>query len=251
MSPDPRVHPSAAAGFERAVGDYERGRPDFPDAAVAFLVDELGLVAGRTLLELGAGTGKLTRLLAPSGTRIVAVEPVAAMRAALARNVTDAEIVEAVAEDLPLDDGSIDAAVAAQAFHWFDGPRTLRELARVLRPGAGLALVWNVRDESVPWIRGITELIEPYRRDTPSHRSRRWAAAFDTTDDFEPLTLTAFPYLHRTTAEAAVARVLSISFIATLPDAERRHVADEVRRIVPDGEVAFSYRTEIWTSRRR
>jgi SAM-dependent methyltransferase len=251
MSPDPRVHPSAATGFERAVDDYERGRPDFPEAAVAFLVDELGLTERRTLLELGAGTGKLTRLLAPSGARIVAVEPLPAMRAALVRRVPDAEVIDAVAEDLPLEDRSIDAAVAAHAFHWFDGPRALTQLGRVLRPGARLALVWNVRDESVPWILLITELIEPYRGDTPSHRSRRWMDAFGTTDGFDPLALRAFPYVHRTTREGTVARVLSISFISALPDAERRDVADEVRRIVPDDDVAFAYRTEIWTTRRR
>jgi SAM-dependent methyltransferase len=251
MSPDPRVHPAAATGFERAVEHYERGRPDFPEAAIASLVDELGLTSGRTLLELGAGTGKLTRQLAPTGARIVAVEPLAAMRAALARGVPEVEVVDAVAEELPLEDRSIDAAVAAQAFHWFDGPRALREVGRVLRPGARVALVWNVRDESVPWIARITELIEPYRGDTPSHRSRRWRNAFDTTDGFEPLSLRSFPYVHRTTREGTVARVLSISFIAALPEAERGHVAEDVARIVPDDDVAFAYRTEIWTTRRR
>jgi SAM-dependent methyltransferase len=179
------------------------------------------------------------------------VEPLPAMRAALVRAVPDAEIVDTVAEDLPFEDRSIDAAVAAQAFHWFDGPRAVSELGRVLRPEARLALVWNVRDESVPWILRITELIEPYRGETPSHRSREWAAAFVTTDIFDPLALHAFPYVHPTTPEGTVARVLSISFIAALPDAERRHVADEVRRIVPDNDVAFAYRTEIWTTRRR
>ncbi len=226
---------------------------------MAFLLDELGLKDGlkdgrkdgRTLLEIGAGTGKLTRLLAPSGARILAVEPLPAMRAALIRAVPDAEVVDAVAEELPLEDRSIDAAVAAQAFHWFDGPRALRELGRVLRPEAPLALVWNVRDESVPWILRITELIEPYRGDTPSHRSGWWATAFETSDSFDRLALHAFPYVHRTTREGTVARVLSISFIAALPDAERRHVAEEVGRIVPDDDVAFAYRTEIWTTRRR
>jgi SAM-dependent methyltransferase len=250
MSPDPRVHPSAAAGFERGVDDYERGRPDFPADAMAYLVDELGLARGTTLLELGAGTGKLTRLLAPSGAAIVAIEPVAAMRDALARRVPDAEIVDAVAEALPVDDGSIDAAVAAQAFHWFDGPRAVSELGRVLRPGGRVGLVWNVRDESIPWILGLTELIEPYRGDTPSHRSRRWKAAFEMTDVFAPLAVTVYPYVHETTREGTVSRVLSISFIAALPEDEKRLIADEVRRLAPGDEVAFAYRTEIWTTRR-
>jgi len=251
MSPDPRVHPAAATGFERAVDDYERGRPDFPTAAVDFLVKRLGLGPDRTLLELGAGTGKLTRLLTPAGVRIVAVEPVPAMRAALAGNVAAAEILDAIAEDLPVADGSIDAAVAAQAFHWFDGPRALRELGRVLAPRGPLALVWNVRDESVPWIRELTELIEPYRDGAPSHRSGRWHEAFETTDLFDPPTRTSFPYLHATTRERTVARILSISFMAALPEDERRRVGDEVRRIVPDDAVAFWYRTDVWTTARR
>jgi SAM-dependent methyltransferase len=249
MPSDARVHPSVL-GFERAVADYERGRPEFPDRAIAFLDDRLSLAPGRTLLELGAGTGKLTRLLAPSGAHIVAVEPLAAMREALSRNLPDVEVLDAVAEDLPLAEGSVDAAVAAQAFHWFDGERTLAELARVLEPVAPIALVWNVRDESVPWIRELTGLIEPYRGDTPSHRSLRWKAAFDASAPFLPPELTSFPYLHGTTRERIVNRMLSISFIATLASDERERVAAAVRRIVPTDEVAFAYRTDIWISRR-
>jgi SAM-dependent methyltransferase len=248
MPSDARVHPSVL-GFECAVADYEAGRPGVP-RAVAFLVDRLSLGPGRTLLELGAGTGKLTRLLAPSGARILAVEPLAAMREALSHNLPEVEILDAVAEDLPLADGAVDAAVAAQAFHWFDGERALSELARVLRPGAPIALVWNVRDESVPWIRGLTELIEPYRGDTPSHRSLRWRAAFDASDAFPPPELTSFPYMHDTTCEGIVARVSSISFIATLAPDERERVAAAVRRLVPTDQVAFAYRTDVWISRR-
>ena len=250
MSPDPRVHPAAASGFARAAEDYERGRPGFPDDAVAFVIDELGLRPGLTLLELGAGTGKLTRLLAPTGVRIVAVEPVTAMRDTLSRIVPGAEIIDAVAEDLPFADGSLDAAVAAQAFHWFDGPRALAELGRVLPRGGRLALVWNVRDESVPWIRGLTDLIEPYRGQTPSHRSLRWKDAFDDTDPFTVPSRTSFPYVHRTTREGTVARVLSISFIAALPEEERRTVAEGVRALAPGDGVDFAYRTDVWTTRR-
>jgi SAM-dependent methyltransferase len=249
MPSDARVHPSVL-GFERAVADYERGRPGFPDRAVAFLVDRLSLGPGRTLLELGAGTGKLTRLLAPSGARILAVEPLATMRGALSHNIPEVEILDAVAEDLPLVDGAVDAAVAAQAFHWFDGERALSELARVLRPRAPIALVWNVRDEAVPWIRELTELIEPHRGDAPSHRSLRWRAAFDASDAFPPPELTSFPYVHETTREGVVARVSSISFIATLAPDERERVAAAVQRLVPADQVAFAYRTDVWISRR-
>jgi SAM-dependent methyltransferase len=248
MLSDARVHPSARS-FERVVADYERGRPEFPERAIGFLVDRLSLNPGRTLLELGAGTGKLTRMLAPSGARIIAVEPLAAMREALSRNLPDVEVLDAVAEDLPLEEGSVDATVAAQAFHWFDGDRALTELARVLGPSAPIALVWNVRDETVPWIRELTGLIEPYRGDTPSHRSLRWKAAFDTSDAFLPPELTSFPYLHATTRERIVARVLSISFIAALAAEERDAVAAAVRHLVPTDEVAFAYRTEVWVSR--
>jgi hypothetical protein len=110
--------------------------------------------------------------------------------------------------------------------------------------------VWNVRDESVPWIRRLTELIEPYRGDTPSHRSLRWRAAFDASDAFPTPELTSFPYVHDTTREGIVARVSSISFIATLAPDERELVAAAVRRLVPADQVTFAYRTDVWTTRR-
>jgi len=248
----PEIHPSAAVGFERAAGAYERGRPDFPAPAVDALVRDLDLRPGRTVLDLGAGTGKLARLLAPSGATVIGVEPVAAMRRTMQEVVPDAEVLDATAEALPLEPGAADAAVAAQAFHWFDGPRALAELARVLPPGGPLALIWNVRDETEPWVFAITELIEPSRGDTPSHRSMRWRDAFDDAPGWTAQPLTSFPYIHRTTREAAVDRVTSISFIAALEDGERRRVADAVRALLPPGaEVDFPYRTDLWLSRRR
>ncbi|HTG46968.1 MAG TPA: class I SAM-dependent methyltransferase [Actinomycetota bacterium] len=251
MSPEPRVHPSAAAGFERAVADYEAGRPSFPPEAVALLTRELGLAPGRTCIELGPGTGKLTELLRPAGARIVGIEPVAAMRAAFARNLPGLGLVGGVAEELPLRDGCAQAAVAAQAFHWFDGPRALRELARTLVDGSSLGLIWNVRDEDTPWVRAMTETIEPYRGTTPSHRSMRWREAFAGTDAFADPERTSFPYVHRTSPERTVARVLSISFIAILPDEERAAVADRIREIVPaGGTIDVPYRTDVWLSRR-
>jgi SAM-dependent methyltransferase len=247
----PEVHEAAATGFARAADAYERGRPGFPDAAVRLLGSELGLRPGRTVLDLGAGTGKLTRLFASSGATIVAVEPVSAMREALRRAAPGVAAVGATAEALPFAPGAADAAAAAQAFHWFDGRRALAELARVLPAGAPLALVWNVRDEREPWVRAITDLIEPYRGTTPSHRSMRWQASFDDTPLWSTPERTSFPYVHETSREATVDRVMSISFIAALPDGPRDLVADQVRGILPPGdEVAFPYRTDVWLSSR-
>jgi SAM-dependent methyltransferase len=158
--------------------------------------------------------------------------------------VPSAEALDALAEELPVPDGSVDAVVAAQAFHWFDGPRAVAELVRVLPVGAPVALVWNVRDEDEPWVRGLTELIEPYRGDTPSHRSMRWREAFDASTAFTPLE-----------SDGVVDRIVSISFVAALPVSERERVAEGVRALVPgDGpgerEVVFPYRTDVWTTRR-
>jgi SAM-dependent methyltransferase len=255
---DRGVHRSAGIGFERAAEAYERGRPDFPNEAVAFLTERLRLRPATILVELGAGTGKLTRQLAPTGARIVCVEPVAAMRAELIAGVPGIEAVDAVAEDLPLADGSADAAAAAQAFHWFDAGRAVAELARVLRDGAGSALVWNVRDEDAGWVRAMSELIEPFRGDTPSHRAMRWRGAFERTDAFTPLVRTSFGYGHRTTPERVVDRAMSISFIATLPDDERAAVADGMRHVLSSdpvtagrAEIVFPYRTDVWSCDRR
>jgi SAM-dependent methyltransferase len=252
MSPEHgAIHESAAVGFERAADAYERGRPDFPPIAIATLLSGLDLRPGRRLLELGAGTGKLTRMLAPSGASIVAIEPVAAMRDRLSERAPAAEVVEAVAESIPLTDASVDAAVAAQAFHWFDAERALEELARVMVPTGALALVWNVRDEATRWVRELTESIEPYRGDTPSYRSMRWLEAFDRNDAFERPERTTFPYEHRTTRDVMVDRVLSISFIAALDDEPRAAVAAKARALAPADEFVFPYRTDVWLSKRR
>ena len=123
----------ASRGFGAAADAYERSRPDYPPQAVEGLIRRLDLRPGRTVLDVGAGTGKLTRLLVPTGARILALEPVAEMRAKLVATTPGAEALDGLAEAVPLADASVDAAVCAQAFHWFDAPRALEELHRVLR----------------------------------------------------------------------------------------------------------------------
>src|SRR5204863_9196685 len=136
------IHDAAARGFDVAADDYESARPGYPPDAVFWLVEQLGLSESSVLVDLAAGTGKLTRLLAPLVGRTVAVEPVAAMRQRLHEVLPHIEVLEGTAEALPLKSGAVDAVTVAQAFHWFDVPRAAAEIVRVLRPDGRLALVW-------------------------------------------------------------------------------------------------------------
>lgn len=249
MKPD--VHPAAAAGFDREAHAYERGRPGYPMDAVAFLATILRLAPGTTVVDLGAGTGKLTHLLVPTGADITAIEPVAGMRAILARVAPTARVMDATAEHTGLDANSVDAVVVAQAFHWFDGPVAVAELARVLRPGGRLGIVFNVRDETDPIQGALDGIWEPYRGDTPTHRGGGWRSAFDGDTAFTPLAHQSFPNLQRLTPEDLVDRVISVSFVATRPKPERDALADQVRKlVVGSAEVALPYRTDVfWTER--
>jgi ubiquinone/menaquinone biosynthesis C-methylase UbiE len=150
------VHPSAATGFARSVEAYERARPDYPPEAIAWLAEELDLRPGRTVVDLAAGSGKLTRPLAALGCEVIAIEPVAEMRAAIG---SAARALDGTAEAMPLPDDSADAVTVGQAFHWFDGPAALAEIARVLVPGGVLGLLWNMRDDRVPWVAELTKIL--------------------------------------------------------------------------------------------
>jgi SAM-dependent methyltransferase len=132
--------------FDSVAGEYEQTRPTYPPA----LLDVLPLDADAAVLDLGAGTGKLTRVLAERYRDVTAVEPLTNMRAMLERVVPGVAALPGSAERIPLDDGSVDGVFAAQAFHWFDKPVALPEIARVLRPGGVLAIVWNQGNDDLP-----------------------------------------------------------------------------------------------------
>jgi SAM-dependent methyltransferase len=240
------IHPAAAEGFARSADAYERGRPEYPEAAVRHLVDLLP--AGADVLDLAAGTGKLTRPLAAAGLRVVAVEPVNEMRAALPTGV---RALAGTAESVPLDAGSVDAVTVGQAFHWFDGDAALAEIARVLRPGGLLALLWNRRVDEDPVNEALEALVGPYRGDVPAHRTNAWRAAFERTTPFGPLEESVFDSVQELDADGLEARVGSISFIASLEPAERGRVLEQARAIAGSGVVAVRYATEVHTSRRR
>ncbi|MEA2418164.1 MAG: hypothetical protein QOE60_370 [Thermoleophilaceae bacterium] len=237
------LHRAAAVGFARSADAYERGRPEYPEAAVRQVV--AAVPAGATVLDLAAGTGKLTRPLLAAGLSVIAVEPVAEMRAALP---ADALALDGTAEAIPLADGSVDAVTVGQAFHWFDGDAALAEIARVLRPGGLLALIWNARVDEDPVHRAIEDLIGPYRAETPTHRTSAWRGAFARTRSFSPLSEEVFDNAVEQDADGIAARVGSISFIAALEPDEHARVLERARAIAGSGVVRSTYRTQVHTS---
>ena len=251
------VHEAAERGFGAAAEAYERSRPDYPGRAIERLVQELELGRSSRAVDLGAGTGKLTRLLLPAGATMVAVEPVEAMRRAFASILPEVPVVAAVAEALPFADESFDAVVCAQAFHWFDGDRALAAIHRVLKPHGRLGLLWNVRDESVPWVRALTEIITPYERTAPREKTHAWRRAFSATDRFGRLNQLRFSHAQRLDRAGLVERFASVSFIAALPGSARDDVLGQIRSLAehhPDlagrRELELPYVTELyWCAR--
>lgn len=235
------IHDAAASGFSAGAAAYERGRPGYPDDLVMWMVDGLGIGPGRRVLDVAAGTGKLTRLLAGRGADLVAVEPVDEMRTTLVDADLGVEALDATAEDLPVEDGSVDAITVAQGFHWFDGAAALAEFARVLRPGGGVGLVWNERDVREPWVAELSRLIRWDQRDqwrVPYTLEVDWGARL--TELGGPFTAPErydTVYVQPMDADTLVDRVLSTSYLAALPAEDRADTAEQVRALVaPMGE---------------
>ena len=247
------IHHAAAEGFSKQAEAYARGRPEYPAALLPWLTEAFGIEPAHQLLDLGAGTGKFTRLLAQTGARVSAVEPVDAMRAQLTQALPDVAALPGTAESIPLPDASLDVVVCAQAFHWFSTLAAMREIHRVLKPGGKLALVWNVRDESVDWVAEITRLITPYEGDAPRFYKGEWRRVFPA-PGFGPLREHRLPYLHSGPPERVILdRILSVSFIAALPADEQMHVRDALLKLIAThpalagrSEVHFPYSTVIY-----
>jgi SAM-dependent methyltransferase len=246
------IHDEARRGFQAGAAAYERGRPGYPAGVIEWLGTELGLRPGRTVADVGAGTGKLTRELVASGATVVAVEPVPGMRSVLEDVVPRARVLEGTAEAMPLPDESVDAITVAQAFHWFDVLRTLAEFRRVLRPGARFAVIWNSRRREQPLHRAIHALTEPYRHDSPSHYDIGWRESIAADGRFATAGEIATPFEQEFDADGLVDRVGSISFIAALGDQERGHVLAQVRALALDAgqPLRLGYMTEAYAYER-
>jgi SAM-dependent methyltransferase len=241
-------HPDSRS-FELVADVYERARPGYPAEAVAWISNRLDLRPGRTVLDLGAGTGKLTRALLETGARVVAVEPGDAMRAELERAAPGAEALRGSAEDIPLPAASVDAIAIGQAFHWFRHDVAIPELHRVLREGGGVALLWNSRDPNAPLHQEIGKLIAPFM--PPGRRdSEEWQRELAQSELFGPLEERRFSFVQELDANQLADRIASVSFVAAAPAAARRDLDDQLRRVAQrlGGRVDFPYLTVAYVS---
>jgi SAM-dependent methyltransferase len=253
------VHEVAEEGFGREAETYERVRPSYPSEAVAWLADNLQIGPGRTVLDLAAGTGKLTRLLAPSGATLFAAEPVEGMWRSFVAKVPGVPIVAAVAEALPIGGGSVDAVTVAQAFHWFDADRAFEEFGRVLQPRGRVGLIWNARDRSSDWVNEVWSIMDRVEKRAPWRDHEQWRdSALGERSGFGPLHSATFRHEQPITPEGVVDRIASVSHVAVLPPAERERVLDEVRALLAGHsdtqgrtELRIPYRVDAYWCERR
>jgi SAM-dependent methyltransferase len=249
-----------AGSGDRWPEDYERGRPSYPSE----VVDIPGLPSASTVLDLGAGTGKLTRLLVTKFGRVLAAEPAEAMRRRLATLCPEAQVLAGNAEGIPLADASVDAVFAAEAFHWFDGERALSEIARVLRPPGALVLLWNLpAGPTEPSIEAVEQLVselgpseeelgsDPMDLNARRYASGEWRVAF-AQSPFEELQETWLPNPQTLDRDGLVAFLASMGWIADLPDADRLPLLERIRSFLGADEYRRPWKTHVcWTRLRR
>jgi SAM-dependent methyltransferase len=241
--------PAPARSFGAAADDYDRLRPGYPADAVRWA---LGGVDGQRVVDVGAGTGILTRALLAAGHRVTAVEPDPAMLARLTATSAGAHALSGSAEELPLPGGTADAVVAGQAYHWFDHDRAHAEAARVLRPGGVLAPIWNVRDDTVDWVSALTAIADGARgaaRDAPGPQS------FGPL--FGPVARAEFRHTTPHTPGTLVGLMRTRSYYLTATPAVRTRIEADIRDLLTGhpalaGRETFAlpYRTLVFRARR-
>ncbi|MFT3864896.1 MAG: class I SAM-dependent methyltransferase [Solirubrobacterales bacterium] len=233
-----------ARSFGAAADLYERSRPEYPAAAVDWLVPE----GARKVLDLGAGTGKLTRALAARGLEVVAVEPIDEMRANLTAALPEVEAVKGTAEEIPLPDDSVDAITVAQAWHWVDPERATAEAARVLRPGGTLGLIWNRRDERVGWVEKLSHVMGSGEAEIIELEGIEIGPPFGPTETF------VTDWTRPMDVDLLVEMAASRSYIITATPRRRREILDGIRALVAwepglGDEFDFPYRTFCFKAR--
>lgn len=248
---DARTRTGRGRQFDRVAETYARTRPTYPDPAVDWLLGAPSL----RVLELAAGTGKLTVSLAERGQHVVATEPSPQMITALAGGV-DVPSVRCVAEQLPFTDACFDVVVVGQAFHWFDTAAAVPEIARVLAAGGTLAMIWNFRDERTDWSRQLSDIIGAENFGPAQPRGVDWLQSTELGDSgpFGPIEQRDFEFVQELDREGLLGLVSSRSYVLALGDEERKDVLDRVGRLSDAtvdgaGRIALPYVTECYRTR--
>jgi ubiquinone/menaquinone biosynthesis C-methylase UbiE len=238
-------------GFSKVAPQYERGRPDYPAEAVDWIAAVTGLGPSAVVVDLAAGTGKLTRQLVRSSARVIAVEPLPEMLSELISVLPQVEVVIGTAEATGLPDAVADVVAIAQAFHWFSTPEALSEIARLLVPGGHLALVWNRRDPTQEVQTDLARVMARYRHRSPSYESGAWTEVMDSSVLFEQVAERQFGFVQVLDADGLSDRVASTSYIANLAPAEHAAVLEKVRELVPTDTVELAYDCTVYLFRKR
>lgn len=248
-----KIHISAQTGYSKASSIYQSGRPTYPKQLIPWLHDTLHITSAMTLVDLGAGTGKFTAILADTKAEIIAVEPVVEMLGQLQTSFPDVQTLQASATEIPLADNSVDVVFCAQAFHWFASAEVLAEIRRILKPQGYLGLIWNARDETHDWVAQLTRIMAPYKAGTPSYYQAEWRKFFPA-KGFSGLQKQVFEHYHQGTFQNVVIdRAMSVSFIAALPESEQVKVRQQITEMaghypeLADKEnITFPYKTNVF-----
>jgi SAM-dependent methyltransferase len=246
---DARLNPLASRGFARGAGAYARARPGYPPEALDWAVERAGLRAGDPVVDIGAGTGILTRLLLERALGVVAVEPLEEMRAHLEAAGLGAEVRAGTAERLPVADASLAAVFAANAFHWFDAERAPAEIHRALRPGGALVLLWGLRDTDDPLQARLEEISRRLLSATDGYPTPSSHAVLERSGLFEPAGARRFPYRQRLDEASVLDLVSSWSVVGAADPEAREAVLEEVAALVRGrGTVSLLYSTavQVW-----
>jgi SAM-dependent methyltransferase len=248
-SEDSELHP-LVGGFRDAAG-YDRARPRYDASVVAKLVEQLALAPGAPVLELGAGTGQLSRALVEAGLELTAVEPLEATRQLLAEAIGAERVRAGRAEEIPLADASVQAVLAADAFHWFDEQRAMPEIKRVLRPGGGVAILRTAPVLDTDWSRELGEMITELRPRHPAFDARPPAAALEDDPAFGPVRESTVTTRRDLDRDAVIALVGSFSWVAALAAEDRERVLSRVGEVLDAHGVereSYDILNQIWTA---
>lgn len=248
------LHPLAAR-FGEVADAYERARPGYPDALAELLRARLGAGPHTRALDLGAGTGKLTRTLLATGAQVIAAEPIPEMREQLAAVLPAERILDATAEALPCEDASLDLVAAGDAFHWFEGRRAVAEIARVLRPGGELVLAWHAPfpGERGTWRAELQKLLRDLRGDHPYFVREHGRGVLKGHKAFGTLRNVTVAHHHEVDRGGLVDHVRSISYVASLPGDQWQETMSAVRAIADraPARISMSYAIDVWITTRR